>query len=115
MGLKTTNYEVKDKGIILPEAYALIRDIEINGDLGIATIVVQQSRELAVNKAPFEEHTIQFKVNRNENPYETAYAKAKAKIVRNELIDKEVDGENKKVFVVKEYPNKFTDWEDDFV
>ena len=128
MGLKTTNYEVKSKNIVLSEAYALIRDIEIHGKSGVATIVIQQSRELAVNKEPFEEHKIYFEVDREKNPYETAYAKAKAPIIRRELVDCEKEGivgedENGqpiygtiyKEFVKKEYPNKFTGWEDDIL
>lgn len=128
MGLKTTNYEVKSKGITLPQAYAIIRDIEIHGTTGVATIVIQQSRELAVNKVPFEEYKVYFKVNRNENPYETAYAKAKAPIIRRELVDCEKEGitgmdENEqpiygtiyKELVDKEYPNLFTGWEDDIL
>ena len=92
MGLKTTYYELKDSGLIIPNAYALIRDIEIHGKSGVATIVIQQSRELAVNKAPLETHKIYFEVDREKNPYETAYAKAKAPIIRKELVDCEKEG-----------------------
>lgn len=115
MGLKTTNYEVKSKGITLPQAYAIIRDIEIHGESGVATIVIQQSRELAVNKDSLETHKIHFDVDREKNPYETAYAKAKEPIIIKELIEKEINGEIKKIYVDKEYPNKFTNWENDFV
>ena len=108
MGLKKSNYEVKSLGITLPEAYAYVRDITINGTSGAATIVVQASRDMAINKKPLEERNISFTVNREENPYVTAYRVAKkytTSIYNKELLkleQKEVDG-------------YFADWSDDIL
>lgn len=79
MGLKTKNFEVKELGITLPEAYAVVDLIKIEGESGYALIKVQTSRENALNNSlkPFYEERIDFVVERNENPYETVYKKAK--------------------------------------
>ena len=80
MALKTTNYKIKRLGSVLPEAYAIIQDLYINKDQGIAIIVIQQNRDLALELDPYEVIEVPFIVNRNENPYATAYNEAKKKI-----------------------------------
>ena len=82
MGLKTRNYEVKKLGIILPEAYAIVKDLTVKGTSGYAIIAVQSSRENAekVVKGTMqavEEVRIDFSVERDSNDRATAYAKAK--------------------------------------
>ena len=108
MGLKRTNYEVKNMGVILPKAYAYIRDMDIRGNKGEATIVVQACRETAICKKPFEERTIKFDVNREENPYITAYRAAKTQkaVVYNKDTEK---------FEEKQVEGVFHGWEDDIV
>lgn len=108
MALKTKNYEVKNLGIIIPEAYAIIKDIRISGEYGTARIVIQQTRELALEKAPLEQVDIGFVVNRNENPYATAYLEAKKDI------KKEVELPNGEVRIIT-IKGQFADWEDDIV
>lgn len=108
MGLKRTNYEVKGKGITLPEAYAYIRDIEIHGTTGVAKIVVQASRDMAINKKPLEERSIPFTVNREENPYVTAYRVAKK--YTTSIYNKELSKSEQ-----KEVDGYFADWSDDIV
>ena len=44
MGLKKTNYEVKDLGITLPIAYAVIRKLDRRGDRGYAELWIHNSR-----------------------------------------------------------------------
>ena len=81
MGLKTTNYEVKDMKEVLPTAYAYIRKISVDeyGN-GIATIAIHRTRELAQNPAvrPYEVKRVEFKCDRNANDRITAYNKAKS-------------------------------------
>jgi hypothetical protein len=77
MGFKKTNYEVKKLGITLPEAYANIRNLKIDGENGYAEIVVQSTREATGKLAPLETVRVDFKVNSNENPFVTAYNTAK--------------------------------------
>ncbi len=109
MGLKTKNYENKDTGLVLPEAYALIKAIKIDKEYGTATFAVQTSRDNAFEKAPIFTKEIMFKVNRNENPFTTAYQKATEKYV-TKVTDPET-GEEKEV--VTGMP--FKDWQDDLV
>ena len=107
MGLKKTNYEIAELGITLPVAYAMVKDIEIRGEQALATIAVQQSRDFALTKKPIATAAIRFKVNRNENPYETAYKLAKG--IRKQPVRNE---ETQRVEMV-DVPMPFHDWEDD--
>lgn len=78
MGLKKTNYEVKKFGITLPEAYAFIHRLEVNGDEGAAEFYVQASpRKSAMEFEPYERIVVRFNYDRQTNPYELAYSAAK--------------------------------------
>ena len=77
MGLKTTNYEIKELGITLPEAYAILKKLRIDKNEAIAKLAVQSTREKALALAPIYTESIRFTIDRNENPYVTAYRLAK--------------------------------------
>lgn len=109
MGLKKENYEVNNMGVTLPQAYAVIRKLNINGDYGTAELAVQANRELALTKTPYETKNITFQVNRNESPYKTAYTKAKE--VTTSIVKNYETGEDE--IVTNRMP--FADWEDDLV
>lgn len=90
MGLKTTNYKVKNFGITLPEAYARLTNISIDLDgnaLGIFEI--HQNREDIVKSHPLE------------------------RIHINSVIDKELPVHTQLYIKAKEI--NFIDWEDDIV
>ena len=78
MGFKKQNYTIEEIGVTLPEAYAYIRSIYVNGEKGNAEFVIQASREKAIALAPLKVVHIEFEVNRNESPYVTAYKLAKS-------------------------------------
>ena len=78
MGLKKQNYTIEEIGVTLPEAYAYIRNLYVNGGNGHAEFVIQASREKAIALAPLKTVHIEFDVNRNESPYITAYKIAKS-------------------------------------
>lgn len=61
MGLKKTNYEVKDLGITLPIAYAVVRKLDRHGNCGYAELWVHNSRENALSKNYLERHSVSFK------------------------------------------------------
>ena len=109
MGLKTTNYEVKSMKVILPTAYAYIREINTSGNRGVATFAVHESRELAsdISVKPYEECKISFAVDRDANDRVTAYNKAKSQIQVKTYTDY---GE---VEVTQDMP--FYGWQDDIV
>ena len=109
MGLRKQNYEIKELGIVLPEAYAVIKNIEIHNTNGIATIIIQQSRDLAFTKEAVEEVDIHFIVDRSENPYNTAYKAAKAV-----NIIKIYNKQTGKYEYVQKYAH-FYDWQDDII
>lgn len=85
MGLKKTNYEVKDLGITLPTAYAVVRKLDRHGYNGYAELWVHNSRENALNKNYLERHSVSFIIEDGKNPYEAAYEKAIKRPVRTEV------------------------------
>ena len=85
MGLKKTNYEVKDLGITLPVAYAVVRKLDRHGYCGYAELWVHNSRENALNKNYLERHSVSFKIVDGKNPYEAAYEEAIKRPVRTEV------------------------------
>lgn len=76
MGLYKKNYEVKDLGIILPEAFAIVRKIDRQGDKGMAELWVHSSRENAKTLQFLERKLIPFTCADGGNPYEAAYTEA---------------------------------------
>ena len=90
MALKTTNFELKEIGQVLDTAYALITSIRTyidkkGIDKGKATVVIQKSREACKNLSPLYSFQFEFNVNRDENPYKTAYEILKAEPVAVEF------------------------------
>lgn len=106
MALKKSNYKVKDLGLTLNTAYAIIHRIEVDGDKGVAEFYIQNSpRENAFNLKPLERKIVHFNVNRDESPFTTAYNAAKTdKTVTRDL----PNGETKEV----EVKAAFSGWED---
>ena len=84
MALKKTNYEVKDLGITLPVAYAVVRKLDRHGNCGYAELWVHNSRENALSKNYLERHSVSFIIKDGKNPY-AAYEKAIKRPVRTEV------------------------------
>ena len=82
MALKTTNYEIKEMGITLPEVVALV---EVDTEKQTATFKIGVSRQAILDGKVVKTRKISVPFNRNENPYETAYNYAKG--VRYEEYD----------------------------
>lgn len=111
MGLKTKNYTVKAMKTVLPEAYAVIRQTSVVGNKGRAIFAVHINRELAsdMQVKPFEEVTITFDINRNENDRVTAYNVAKGERLEDQY------NENTGVFEKALVKMPFYGWKDDIV
>lgn len=130
MALKKTNYEVKEMGLTLAEAYAFIHRIEcerhtetvteiVNGEVssrqvdnlkGVAEFYVQNApRESAMGLKPFERYFICFTCKANENPMVAAYTAAKGTYIANEY------NPETHMYEDIEKPNIFNGWEDDIV
>lgn len=78
MGLKKTNYEVRDLGITLPSAYAVVRKLDRFGTKGYAELWINKSREDALDKNYLERRSVCFDLVDGENPYTAAYRAALA-------------------------------------
>lgn len=78
MGLYKKNYEVKELGITLPEAFAIVRKIEREGSGGMAELWVHASRENAKMLKFLERKLVPFTCADGDNPYEAAYSAAVA-------------------------------------
>lgn len=119
MGLYKKNYEVKDLGITLPEAFAIVRKIDRQGDKGMAELWVHSSRENAKTLQFLERKLVPFKCNDRDNPYEAAYTAAVTPEERIRWIPEKtvkkiiVDGKEKEVegFTAKEEKYMFTYFE----
>ncbi len=109
MGLKTTNYYVKDLGITLPTAYAIVKDLKIEGNRGVAIFAIQSDRANATALKPIETVRVTFEFNRKENPVETAYMTAKS--TKEEIVYDEIRQENVKQVV----PQPLYGWNNDIV
>lgn len=110
MGLKTTNYEIKEIGVTLPEAYAIIHEIRVVGESGTAVFHVQASpRANALGLFPLKRISVNFDWTRETNPLTAAYKEAKAMHYK-----KVWNGETKK-YIDIENPNPFYGWEDDII
>ena len=101
MGLKTKNYTIEEIGLTLPEAYAVIRNLNVYGENGNADFAIQASREKAIALAPLKTVHLEFTVNRNESPYVTAYNHAKSLLTERRGMHT----------ITREMP--FYGWEDD--
>ena len=110
MGLKTTNYEVKKLGIVLPTAYAIIKDLYIKGEYARADFVIQANRTATSEKEPLEIVKVEFALNRNESPFITAYKTAKRQHYENKYNE-----ETKQVEKVVVNNSIFYGWQDDYV
>ena len=107
MGLKTNNYTIRDLGITLPTAYALLGELKIVKSRVTAVFFIQTDREKAKTLNPIKKLTVSFEFNRNENPVESAY-----NLIKGKTFVDDIDTETGElVKVEKEMP--LYGWEDD--
>lgn len=110
MGLKTKNYVSKSTGVVLPEAYAVLKNLIIETDnRARAVFAIQASRENAQNYKAIDTHEIRFVWDRKTDPAKMAYALAK---LQTEEIEKYDEDGNVSVETVQSLLNG---WEDDIV
>ena len=90
MGLKTTNYEAKEFGIVLPKAYARLSNInvDLSGE-AFGMFEIHQTREDIDTKSPIERKNFNCVIDKDLPIHKQMYEKAKEEI--------------------------FNDWEDDIV
>lgn len=119
MGLRTTNYKIKGKDLVLPNAYAMVKNLHVFGESGYAEIIVQTSRENAAKCVKgqldaIDTKRIDFKVDRDGNDRATAYEAAKKKKTRMEQ-NGEIDEKGVPIEVEVVVDEQFFDWDNDIV
>ncbi len=107
MGLKTTNFEIKNLGLTLPEAYCILHKLQQNRNHVTATFAVQATRDKAQTLTPLSTVEVRFSWDRKTDLAQAAYAELK----RSKTV-KRYDEETKTVVDV-EIPSVFASWEDD--
>lgn len=81
MGFIKKNYVNERMGIELPEAYARICDISVDGGNNAQAIfIIQQSREATYDKQPIEGVVFNMCIDRSKSVYEQIYSAAKESI-----------------------------------
>ena len=128
MGLKTTNYR-KKSGVVLETAYAWIHKLEEGRDFSTVEFHINETRESVSKRGADEVITYTYKTDLNNTGFNAAYAAAKKPVIRKVRVDVEKEGvigidESgneiigtyiEKEWQEKEFPNIFTNWEDDIV
>ncbi len=93
MGFKINNYEVKEYGLVLQEAYAQLTHLNIDREgRACAMFDVQQSREKIGIKRPIKQIAHSCFVNKDLSTYRQVYESAKETIF-NGWTDDIVEGE----------------------
>ena len=91
MGLKKDNYYSQSLGISLPTAYAVLKDLVLNGNNARAIFVIQSSRDATQTLKPIEKVEVYFEWDRKSDLAKIAYEKAKTQIIKDYLTDIEVE------------------------
>lgn len=84
MGLFKYNYVSKSTGVTLPTAYAVIKDIVLNGENGRAIFVIQSSRENTKTFKPIDKVEVKFVWDRKSDIAKVAYETAKTEVLTRE-------------------------------
>ena len=81
MGLKTKNYQIKDFGIVVPDAYARLTNININVDGNAFGIFeIHQTREALAENNPLERIYVNYEIDKDLPIYNQIYIKAKKEL-----------------------------------
>ena len=109
MGLKTKNYIIEKSGIVLENAYAVVKKLIVDRGKGVAIIGISNSRDNAINKEPLDEVKIKFTYDIDvDNIVQKAYETARGK----KYVEK-YDWENQQ-FYYEEEDMPFHGWENDY-
>lgn len=103
--LKNNNYLDKRTGLIVP----VVAIAQVNTELGKATFQIGISREEILKGNIIETRTMYIKFDRNINPYEFAYIKAKEQ-KEIEVFNNETQQYEKEVV-----DGLFAGWEDEYI
>ena len=93
MGLYKREYTSKSTGITLPTAYAVLKDLVLNGNNARAIFVVQSSRDATKTLKPIDKVEVYFTWDRKSDLAKMAYEKAKTQIFVDLIGDTETKTE----------------------
>lgn len=85
MGLIKNNYYSENTGVTLPTAYAILKDLVLNGNRARAIFVIQSSRENTTLLKPIDKVEIYFDWDRKSDLAKMAYETAKSQ--KEEIYD----------------------------
>ncbi len=80
MGLVQNNYYSSNTGIVLPKAYAILKDLVVRDNQVRAVFTIQSSRENTKAFKPIDTVEINFEWDRKSDLAKMAYEKAKTQI-----------------------------------
>lgn len=84
MGLKTTNYEIKELGISIPEAYAQITMLTVDKNgYASAEFTIQQNRTDIGEKSALDRRIITGEIDKTTHVYTQLYTMAKEKYFKD--------------------------------
>ena len=83
MGLKTTNYQIKEKGITIDTAYAKIDSIFVKGNRATANFDIQQSREQTESLEALEIVSVSCIIDKETPLHKQMYVKAKEEVFKD--------------------------------
>lgn len=83
MGLKTTNYQIKEKGITIDTAYAKIDSMFVQGNRATANFNIQQSREQIESLEALEIVSVSCIIDKEKPLHEQMYVKAKEEVFKD--------------------------------
>lgn len=83
MGLKTTNYQIKEKGITIDTAYAKIDSIFVKGNRATANFDIQQSREQTESLEALDIVSVSCIIDKEKPLHEQMYVKAKEEVFKD--------------------------------
>lgn len=108
MGLIKNNYFSKSTGLTLPTAYAILKDLVLNGNNARAIFVIQSSRNATENFKPLDKVEVRFEWDRKTDIAKLAYETAKTQRIKEEVYNEKFDS-----FVVEERDGVLFGWNDD--
>lgn len=110
MGLKKDYYYAQNIGVTMQTAYAVLKDLILNGNYVRAIFVIQSSRDSAQRLQPIETVEIGFKWDRKTDIAKLAYEKAKTQTIKHY----EYDGKSDKPIEI-ETKGLLYGWDNDIV
>ena len=87
MGLKKDYYYFEDLGVPMQPAYAILKDLVLNGNNARAIFIIQSSRETTKSLKPIDKVEVNFEWDRKSDLAKMAYETAKTQKNKEYVFD----------------------------